>query len=65
MKNSRFKTLHKAVYKLWFYGFISEFEKDSFNMRINTAKDYEKNRRERIKLNRIKGDERSVATKAK
>lgn len=49
---SRFKTIRKAVYILWYYGFISEFERASFSMRIDTSKDYEKKRKIRIKQNK-------------
>jgi hypothetical protein len=30
--------LTKAVYTLWYYGFISQFEKDSFHKRFETIK---------------------------
>jgi len=41
-KRNKFSTLKKAVYILWYYGFISEFERDSFRMRIDTSKKQEK-----------------------
>jgi hypothetical protein len=38
-KRQSMKTkLVKAVYTLWYYGFISEFEKDSFRKRFETIK---------------------------
>lgn len=55
-KRNKFSTLKKAIYTLWYYGFISEFEKDSFNMRIDTAKKQEKrtNESKRISNRRSK-----------
>ena len=41
-RKTMFSILNKAVYTLWYYGFISEFEKHSFNRRIDTAKNEKK-----------------------
>lgn len=41
-RNNMFSILTKAVYNLWYYGFISEYERDSFRMRIDTARKEQK-----------------------
>jgi hypothetical protein len=45
MMPDKFSRLKKSVYNLWEHGFISQFEADSFRMRIDTARRQEKLRK--------------------